>query len=304
MIETLKVQYRKLRKFYYAYIKAWFVYRQTAKWNILDSWQTIDYLLTHKCSLSRYGDGEFSVIRGEGNGFQNADDALAQRLKDILVAEDAPNFMVGIPYALKNIDGMLRPRDFWPVYTSLYYKHLRSIINPKKLYLNSLVTRFYFESEDKSRCSEHLSKLRSLWNDQDLLIVEGDKTRSGIGNDLYDNAASVQRIIGYSENSFVHYEEMKEAILKYARKDQLILLCYGMTATVLAYDLAKLGYWAIDLGHLDVEYEWMRMGVTERALIKGKHVNELKEIGGADVDDCIDPLYKSQIICDITESEK
>ena len=74
-----------------------------------------------------------------------------------------------------------------------------------------------------------------------------------------------------------------------------------MTATVLAYDLAKLGYWAMDIGHLDIEYEWMKMGAADRIVIQGKQVNELKEIGGADVETCHDAKYLSQIIADITK---
>ena len=70
-----------------------------------------------------------------------------------------------------------------------------------------------------------------------------------------------------------------------------------MTATVLAYDLAKLGYWAIDLGHLDLEYEWFLSGKTERFAVKGKFTNEVTD--GNLVDSCNDPVYKSQIICDL-----
>lgn len=37
---------------------------------------------------------------------------------------------------------------------------------------------------------------------------------------------------------------------------------------MLSYELAKLGYQAIDLGHLDIEYEWFRMGAKGRVPIK------------------------------------
>ena len=40
------------------------------------------------------------------------------------------------------------------------------------------------------------------------------------------------------------------------RKNKLILIALGPTATILAYDLYKLGYRAIDIGHIDIEYEW------------------------------------------------
>jgi len=64
MIEKLKKIYRKLRKFYYSYIKAWLVYNETAKWQILDNWQSLDYLCEYHCSLSRFGDGEFGIVGG------------------------------------------------------------------------------------------------------------------------------------------------------------------------------------------------------------------------------------------------
>lgn len=238
---------------------------------------------------------------GQGNGFQLPDAKLAERLKEVILSDDAPNFMVGVPYPLKYFKDLIRGHAFWPEYTSRNIQLLRTLIRPNKTYLNTQVTRFYFERKDKSRCKEHLQKLRSLWDNRDIVIVEGTMTRSGVGNDLYSNAKSVRRILGYSENAFEHYDEMLDTIVNNTNTRQLILLCYGMTATVLAYDLAKLGYWAMDIGHLDIEYEWMRMGTMERALIKGKHVNELKEVGGADVGQCEDPLYIQQIMADITK---
>ena len=94
---------------------------------------------------------------------------------------------------------------------------------------------------------------------------------------------------------------MLNAILTNVSKDKLVLLSYGMCATVLAYDLAKLGYWAIDLGHLDIEYEWMRMGVTENSVVKGKFTNEAGNAGRQNIVECIDPDYQKQIIFTIAK---
>ena len=63
-MENLKRIYRRLRKIYYTYIKAWFVYRETDKWHILDNWETLEYLSSHRCSMARYGDGEFGIMGG------------------------------------------------------------------------------------------------------------------------------------------------------------------------------------------------------------------------------------------------
>lgn len=143
----------------------------------------------------------------------------------------------------------------------------------------------------------YLNLLRKLWEQRDIVIVEGEHTRSGVGNNLYDNARSVQRIIGLSKNAFDKYDEMLNAIIKHVRTDKLIILCYGMTATVLAYDLTKFGFQAIDLGHVDIEYEWFLRGSTNRDVIKGKYTNEAK--GGDLVDACHDETYLSSIICNI-----
>ena len=49
-------------------------------------------------------------------------------------------------------------------------------------------------------------------------------------------------------------------VQKYSPNEYLILLALGPTATVMAYNLAQKGYQAIDIGHIDIEYEWYRMG--------------------------------------------
>ena len=48
----------------------------------------------------------------------------------------------------------------------------------------------------------------------------------------------------------------------------------GPTATILSYDLNKFGYQAIDVGHVDIEYEWYLRKAKEKISIKNKYVNE------------------------------
>ena len=45
----------------------------------------------------------------------------------------------------------------------------------------------------------------------------------------------------------------------------------------MAYDLYKLGYQAIDAGHIDIEYEWFLRKATKRIPIINKYVNEVDE---------------------------
>lgn len=74
-----------------------------------------------------------------------------------------------------------------------------------------------------------------------------------MGNDLFDNARSIVRILCPAESAFDRYEEIYNEAIKQP-KDKLFLIALGPTAGVLAYDLAMQGYQAIDLGHADLSY--------------------------------------------------
>ena len=79
-------------------------------------------------------------------------------------------------------------------------------------------------------------------------------------------------------------------------RSRLILLALGQTATVLAYDLAKEGFWAIDIGHVDVEYEWFLRGAKDKIKIAGKYVQEAND-KEEDMSEIVDSNYLKQIVC-------
>ena len=78
------------------------------------------------------------------------------------------------------------------------------------------------------------------------------------------------------------------------RKDALLLLALGPTATVLAHDLAMEGVQALDIGHIDIEYEWYRTGATSKTVVAGKVTQEAHAAG----EDVLaqDGAYLAQII--------
>ena len=129
---------------------------------------------------------------------------------------------------------------------------------------------------------------------KDVLTTEDEKSRIGIGNDLFDNMKSISRIICPSVNAFKIYNKILNEILK-IDKNKLILIALGPTATILAYDLYKNGYHAIDIGHVDIEYEWYLRNSTSKIKIEGKFVNEVKE-GNMRIKKIKDKKYYNQII--------
>lgn len=267
------------------------------KIQIADSDDTIAFIYKNKCSVSRFGDGEFYVINGGCNDFQDANLFLQSRLKEILNS-NLEGHVICIPYAWKNCHEMKHlVKVFYLRFIVDHYKKIKPFLSLSKKYFDTNFTRFYMDYKDKSQCAERLENIKKIWDGRDVVIVEGKLTRMGFGNDLLNNTKTVKRILGPSKNAFDQYNEIYNTILKTVPKDSLVLIAMGMTATVLAYDLAKNGYQAIDIGHLDVEYEWMRMGATKKVAIPNRFVNEANNI--ANVQDVMDEKYKEEVIAEV-----
>ena len=165
--------------------------------------------------------------------------------------------------------------------------------NAIKLMGDTNFTRFYMGRCDIKNYAKYIGLLKKIWDGRKILIAEGEQSRLGIGNDLFDNAAEVHRLLCPSTNAFDKYDQILTE-LKTSSRDVLILLALGHTATILAYDLSKCGYQAIDIGHVDIEYEWMRMNAKRKVTVPNKYVNEVTE--GRINTELDDTSYQSQII--------
>lgn len=294
MIKELKTKIRKLLDEHFLIPMA---FKKTSKLKIMSSIDSIQYILDHKCSLSRFGDGELDSIQGLGGEYQHPSPRLSAMLLECLQS-NLPNHRVAIPHHLNHYDGKAK-QGFWTNYVVGHHKYFLKWLSFNKVYLDTQLSRFYYEQKDKSKCKAHVELIKKIWEGRDIVIVEGNKTRSGIGNDLYSNAKSIQRILGPALSGFDKYDDIYNFIISHVDKNKLILLSFGITATVLAYELAKQGYQAIDIGHLDIEYEWYRMGASDRVPIKGKFTNESKD--GHNPEVCKDPEYIKQIIADFSK---
>lgn len=151
---------------------------------------------------------------------------------------------------------------------------LREVELQYNVYVSTFFSRPYIDLVDKSHAQEYFAKLRELWQDRDLLIVEGKYSRSGEGNDLFVNAKSIKRIICPPNNAYSRKKVIETEIIKNA-DNRLILLMLGPTAKVIVAGLvAQLTNQMIDIGHIDSEYEWMKMGATSKVKIPHKHTAE------------------------------
>lgn len=263
---------------------------------VLDSHKSIKIIIDKQLSVSRFGDGELMIIKGTGWGFQEYDKKLASRLLEVLRSDD-PNIAICLPDVFRE-RSRLEPkaRKFWrnQILDNLYFWNKYTVKG--KTYLDTQFTRFYMDLKDKDEFPAKAIELnRLIWQGKDLLIIEGTGSRLGYNNDLFENAKSVRRILCPPENAFRKYDEILEMSVQHA-KGKLVLLALGMTATVLAYDLAKKGFRTIDVGHIDIEYEWYRMKAKTKVPVPSKYMNE---VSSRNIDEINDEIYLSQILAQV-----
>lgn len=244
---------------------------------VINSIDSLKKLNNEKLSISRYGDGEFLVMSGKSIKFQEYNPLLACRLKEILFTEEK-NFYPCIPAIYKyNETRCLKYNEevFW-LNEILYYN--KTYLNKEyknKIYLDACLSRPYIRYKNPAISKDLFKEIKKIWDKKDILIIEGKFSRLGVGNNLFENAKSIKRILCPNKNAFNVYDKILNEASKY--KDKLVLIALGPTATVLAYDLYKLNIRAIDLGHLDLEYEWYLSGAKEKQIVKNKIVNEVQE---------------------------
>jgi glycosyltransferase family protein len=104
-------------------------------------------------------------------------------------------------------------------------------------------------------CASWFAKWRKIWENKDIVVVEGAGTHSGVGNDLFDTASSIIRIICPPKNAIDVYDEILTACKGYS-KDRLFLISLGPAAKFLVEDLYNDRYRVLDIGQVDMEYEW------------------------------------------------
>jgi glycosyltransferase family protein len=276
ILKKLLLKNKKL-EFYFWYLRTLDkrIFLPTIKVQTME--ETIKDLVSTKRSIARYGDGELSIMMGKGNPiFQIQNELLSKRLQEVLQS-NLDNLIVAIPRTLYSMEGeRLNSRYFWYAFINKNGKELFSYFNKKKVYGNAALTRFYLGQTNKKVSYRIAKLLKQLWDKKEILFIEGELSRMGVGNELFDNATSIKRILCPSKNAFNSYDAILEAAIQHG-KDKVILIALGPTASVLSYDLAKLGYKALDVGHIDVEYMWMLMKAERVMPIKGRYVSETRD---------------------------
>ena len=264
--------------------------------------ECIDYINRNHASLARIGDGELICMFGKDLNFQKSTPEIRKRLREICHV-NGKKIILGIPDIFEHLERYTPvEQDFWKSHFYFNRGKWYTFLRREKKYANAFLSRFYGMEYNQKLTEWRLSQLVTLWENRDVIFIEGRDSKLGVGNDLFSNAHSIRRIIAPSKDAFNKYEVIFETARAKATPDSLFIIALGPTATILAYDLSEAGYQALDLGHFDIEYEWYRMGVKEKVPVKGKYSNEAAILKLADsevVGELKSKSYEQQIIATV-----
>ncbi len=280
---------------YVLYIWNVSIWRDLERLEVVGIPETVGKVNRENLSVIRFGDGAVFLIDGGNTAFQPYQKQLAEKLESIIQAKD-PRLLICIPGVFGRLD-MFEPYAYW-FNMHHVYRHAhewKALTNPSQIYGDTNMTRPYLAYKDKKHAGAIFAQLFSIWEGKDVVLIEGAKSRLGVGNDMFAKTKSVKRILCPAENAFAAYDRIKREAEKSDTK-ALILISLGPAAKVLAYDLFKLGFRVLDIGHIDMEYEMYLQKATKQVKVRYKYFNEIHE---RNPEECTDPKYLSEIIATI-----
>ncbi len=263
---------------------------------VMSKEESINHIFKSGCSVCRLGDGEIKLIVGRDISFQKACPELSEKLSTLMACEDE-RLMVCIPDAFstqqhfESADGL-----YWKKHLARYRPAWYKYAGADKTYGNAFISRPYMCFREKEKAPFYFDLIKRLWEGQELVIIEGEKSRLGVGNDLFYKASGVSRILGPSSQAFARYDDLLTEAKKFDGS-RLFIIALGPTGSLLAADLSALGYRALDLGNIDIEYEWFLAGCKSKQAIKNKLVYEA--MTGEEIGPSYDKEYLSQIVAKV-----
>ena len=219
--------------------------------------ESIDDILKHHFSVARFGDGEFQLMSGNGIPLQRFDPILQQRLTQVFKSND-DKLKIAIVRAMwfnkSNLVDLTK--HFWRKMGPQFRKTILPYLNTNQVYLAAEMTLAYTAFKDYD-FRMYFDKLRKIWDKRDIVIVCGTSVFDKITHNIFDNSKSIEYVYAKSVDAFDEYEILKNKIVTLP-KDKIIILILGPTAKVLAYDLSKAGFQALDMGHIAKAYDWYK----------------------------------------------
>jgi len=214
--------------------------------------ETIKDIAEKKCSISRFGDGEFNMCIGRNKSFQKYDKELVSRLRSILASNET-GLMVGIP-TIRSVEDLSVIMKKFVIRRG---HRVLKLLDQDRIYESSTITTVF--PEDSAVLERHVALLKSIWTERKVLFVVGKESRFFFEKELFDNISQYKFLYGPAVDAYAEYNDLLKRITSYD-KSWLVMISLGPTATVMACDLFKLGYQAIDLGQTPSKFHRAKYG--------------------------------------------
>lgn len=210
-------------------------------------------------SLIRFGDGELSLINGNDIPFQKYNSILGKRLAEILSTVNS-NICIAVPtFIFKNKDNLNDiSKDFWTKNGKKFRDSIQKYISKDNKYYAAEISiaNEAYKNIDKDK---YFEKMKKIWSGKDITIICGKTVFKKIDYNIFSSAKNIEYIHAPSINAYSEYEKIKTKAIE-INKNKLVILILGPTAKLLTYDLALLGYQALDIGHIAKSYDWYKKG--------------------------------------------
>ncbi len=229
-----------------------FIYRDIRRNypEVLGERESIDLIVKENVSVGRFGDGEFRVCRNKSCITQSASQDLTRRLNEVLHSEIL-GFYAAIPRLIADDPNMAAN------YKHIQIRNWRTTWSLRKEGLprmSTFLSRLDMRVWSHSEYADYIRAVKSIWHNLDVVLVTNKEThRISLACDMLDNVKSLHFVQTPNESAYDNYAEILRNTKRFPAGHLFLLSC-GSAATVLAYDLHKIGRRAVDIGNLILLY--------------------------------------------------
>lgn len=218
---------------------------------IRTSFETLQILLDSQKSFIRFGDGEYSLMEGKSIPFQEYDENLAKTLKEIITSQEE-NILIGLGYGYFHSPYNHRVPEFKYTWLTDNYHIIKKYLVPHKEYGATEMSQVYAGYKDYD-FEWHYAMLKKLFVDKKIIVICGDKVLANVQYSIFEGVQEISYIYGATKYAYQGVPHLKEQILNFS-KDYTLIFALGPAGKALGYEMFKLGYRVLDIGHSIKDY--------------------------------------------------
>ncbi len=215
--------------------------------------QTMHRITDERLSFARFGDGELRImLRHEFNlRFQKWAPGLARDLRSVLTFDgfDPDRLLLGFPYPHRGLYWSNVWLDIWP--------DLQPILatTPAMFGCTHVSRPFFFQYLGEAG----VDLWRKVWEGQEVCVITGEHSRFSLIPQLFDNIKASRYVYSAPVNAYTDLPRLME-VLAADDREELYLVALGPADTLVTAWLARMGRWAIDVGHISNSWETVFAG--------------------------------------------